>query len=154
MIPRVLIFQQLGWIDTLMPLWIPSLFAGAFEVFLLRQFLLGIPTDLEDAAKIDGCGYFTIYWRVMLPLVKPALAALAIMHFLAVWNDFLNPLIYVSSPERMTGTYALRLFHSANNNEWALLLAAATMWTLPVIALFFAAQRAFIEGVTLTGMKN
>jgi multiple sugar transport system permease protein len=154
MIPRFIIFKELGWVDTLLPLWVPSLFANAFDVFLLRQFLLGIPNDLEDAAKIDGCGYFTIYWRIMLPLVKPALAALSIMHFLGTWNDFMGPLIYISSPEKMTGSYALRLFQSANSGEWALLLAAATLWTLPVVALFFFAQRAFIEGVTLTGMKN
>lgn len=90
----------------------------------------------------------------MLPLIKPALAALAILHFLAEWNDFMGPLIYLSSPEKMTGSYALRLFQSANGGEWALLLAAATLWTLPVVLLFFFAQRAFIQGIALTGMKN
>jgi ABC-type glycerol-3-phosphate transport system permease component len=154
MIPRFIIFKELGWVDTLLPLWVPSLFANAFDVFLLRQFMLTIPTELEDAAKIDGCTYFTIYWRVMLPLVKPAIAALAIMHFLGTWNDFMGPLIYISSPEKMTGSYALRLFQSANSGEWALLLAAATLWTLPVVLLFFFAQRAFIQGIALTGMKN
>jgi multiple sugar transport system permease protein len=154
MIPRFIIFKELGWVDTLQPLWVPSLFASAFDVFLLRQFMLTIPTDLEDAAKIDGCSYFTIYWRVMMPLVKPAIAAIAILHFLNTWNDFMGPLIYISSPEKMTGSYALRLFQSSATGEWALLLAAATLWTLPVIGLFFAAQRAFIEGIALTGMKN
>jgi len=154
MIPRFLIFKQLGWVDTILPLWVPSFFAAAFDVFLLRQFMLTIPNDLEDAAKIDGCSYWTIFWRVMLPLIKPAIAALAILQFLAAWNDFLGPLIYISSPEKMTGSYALRLFQSANAGEWALLLAASTLWTLPVILLFFFAQRAFIEGIALTGMKN
>lgn len=156
LIPRFIIFKELGWVDTLLPLWVPSLFASAFDVFLLRQFLMTIPTELEDAAKIDGCGYFTIYWRVMLPLIKPAIAALAIMHFLNTWNDFMGPLVYVSSPAKMTGSYALRLFQSSNaaTGEWAMLLCAATMWTLPVVLLFFFAQRAFIEGITLTGMKN
>lgn len=154
MIPRFLIYQQLGLVDTLTPLWAHSFFAAAFSVFMLRQFMLTIPTDLEDAAKIDGGGYLTIYWRVMLPLIKPALAALAILHFLATWNDFMGPLVYVASPEMMTGSYALRLFQSANSGEWAMLLAAATLWTLPVVLLFFFAQRAFIEGIALTGMKN
>jgi multiple sugar transport system permease protein len=154
MIPRFLIFKQLGLVDTLVPLWAPSFFAGAFEVFLLRQFLLGIPTDLEDAAKIDGCGYFTIYWRIMLPLIKPALAALAIMHFMGSWNDFMGPLIYISSPQLMTGSYALQLFRSAHSAEWALLTAAATLWTIPVLALFFCTQRYFIQGITLTGIKG
>ena len=154
MIPRFLIFKQLGWIDTLLPLWVPSFFATAFDVFLLRQFMLSIPRDLEEAATIDGCGYFTIYWRVMLPLLKPAIAALAILGFMGSWNDFMGPLIYVSSPEMLTGSYALQLFQSNNSGEWALLLAASTLWTLPVVMLFFFAQRAFIEGITLTGMKN
>jgi multiple sugar transport system permease protein len=154
MIPRFLIFKQLGWIDTLLPLWVPSFFATAFDVFLLRQFMLSIPRDLEEAATIDGCGYFTIYWRVMLPLLKPAIAALAILGFMGTWNDFMGPLIYVSSPEMLTGSYALQLFQSNNSGEWALLLAASTLWTLPVVMLFFFAQRAFIEGITLTGMKN
>ncbi|MBI3910909.1 MAG: carbohydrate ABC transporter permease [Armatimonadetes bacterium] len=152
MIPTFLIFKSLGWVDTLRPLWVTGAFAGAFNVFLLRQFFLTIPTDLEDAAKIDGCGYFTIYARVMLPLIKPALAALAIMIFLGTWNDFMGPLIYISAPERMTGTYALHLFRSQNTTEWALLLAASTMWTLPVVVLFFFTQRYFIQGITLTGM--
>jgi len=154
MIPTFLIFRQLGWIDTLRPLWVGGLFGGAFNIFLLRQFYLTIPNDLEDAAKIDGCGYFTIYWRVMLPLIKPALAALAILHFMATWNDFMGPLIYISSPELMTGSYALQLFKSANSGEWALLLCAASLWTLPVVGLFFFTQRYFIEGITLTGIKG
>jgi multiple sugar transport system permease protein len=154
MIPQYIVFKELGWVDTLLPLWAPSLFASAFYVFLMRQFMLSIPADLEDAARIDGCGPFTVYWRVMLPLTKPAIATVAIMHFLTTWNDFMGPLIYVTSPERMTGSYALRLFQSANSGEWALLLAAATLWTLPIVVVFFFAQRAFIEGIALTGMKN
>lgn len=155
MIPRFLIFKQLGWVDTLLPLWVPAWFAtSGFDVFLLRQFFMTLPSDLEDAAKLDGCGYFTIYWRIMLPLIKPAIAAVAIFTFLATWNDFMGPLIYVYSPWNMTGSYALRLFQSANGSDWAMLLAASSLWTLPVVLLFFFAQRAFIEGITLTGMKN
>jgi multiple sugar transport system permease protein len=154
MIPTFLIYRHLGWVDTLRPLWFGGLFGGAFNVFLLRQFFLTIPTELEDAAKIDGCSYFTIYWRIMVPLIKPALAALAIMHFMGTWNDFMGPLIYISSPEKMTGSYALQLFRSAHSAEWALLTATATLWTLPVLALFFFTQRYFIQGITLTGIKG
>jgi multiple sugar transport system permease protein len=154
MIPTFLIYKALGWVDTLRPLWFGGLFGGAFNVFLLRQFFLTIPNDLEDAAKIDGCGYFTIYWRIMLPLIKPALAALAILHFMGSWNDFMGPLIYISSPALMTGSYALQLFRSAHTAEWALLTAAATLWTIPVLALFFCTQRYFIQGITLTGIKG
>ncbi|MCC6443298.1 MAG: carbohydrate ABC transporter permease [Armatimonadetes bacterium] len=154
MIPVFLIFKGLGWVDTLQPLWVGNLFAGAFNVFLLRQFFLTIPTELEDAAKIDGCGFFTIYWRIMLPLIKPALAALTIMQFMGSWNDFMGPLIYISSIEKMTGSYALQLFQSAHTGEWSMLMAAATLWTLPVLAVFFFTQKYFIQGITLTGIKG
>jgi|YelNatPaOPRAMG01_1025707.scaffolds.fasta_scaffold15820_3 multiple sugar transport system permease protein len=152
MMPRFLIFRYLHWIDTLNPLWVPSFFAAAFNVFLLRQFFMGIPQELEDAAKIDGCSYLGAYWRVMLPMVKPALAAVTIMQFIGSWNDFMNPLIYISTPEKMPLSYVLELFNSANGGEPGMLMAASTLVVLPVIILFFFTQRYFIEGVTLTGL--
>ena len=152
MMPRFLIFRQLHWIDTLLPLWVPSFFASAFSVFLLRQFFMGIPQELEDAAKIDGCGPFTTWWRVMMPLVKPALAAVTIMTFLGAWKDFLGPLIYISSPEKMPLSYVLQLYNAAHGGEPGLLMAATTLVVLPVIVLFFFTQRYFIEGVSFTGL--
>ena len=152
MMPRFLIFRSLHWIDTLYPLWVPSFFAAAFNIFLLRQFFMGIPQELEDAAKIDGCGYFGTYWRVMIPMVKPALAAVSIMTFIGAWKDFMNPLIYISSPEKMPLSYVLQLFNSAHGSEPGMLMAATTLVMLPVIVLFFFTQRYFIEGVTLTGL--
>ena len=154
MLPVFLIFRALGWVDTLTALWAPSFFAGAFSVFLLRQFFLTIPGELEDAAKIDGCSYFAIYWRVMLPLVKPALAALTVMTFMGGWNNFMGPLIYINSPEKMTLAYALQLFQGAHGGEPGMMMAAATLVTIPVIAIFFGAQKYMIEGVTLTGIKG
>lgn len=154
MIPVYLVFRALDWIDTLRPLWIGSFFAGAFNVFLLRQFFMTIPRDLEDAAKIDGCSFFGIYWRVMLPLVKPALAALTIMSFMAAWNNFMGPLIYISSPEKMPLAYALQLFQGAHGGERPLMMAASTLVMLPVLIVFFFTQRYFIQGITLTGMKS
>lgn len=154
MVPVFLIFKWLGWIDTLRPLWVRSFFAGAFGVFLLRQFFMTIPTDLEDAARIDGCGYFGIYWRIMLPLIKPAMAALAIMTFMGSWNDFMGPLIYISSPDKMNLAYGLQLFQSLHGGEWSLLMAGSTMVILPVLLIFFLAQRYFIQGITLTGIKG
>jgi len=154
MIPVFLIFRWLGWIDTLRPLWVPAFFGGAFSVFLLRQFFLGLPNELEDAARIDGCSYWTTYWRILLPQIRPALAALAILQFMGAWNDFMGPLIYITSPQHLTGSYALQLFQSAHGGEWTLLMCAATLWTLPVIILFFFTQRQFIEGITLTGIKG
>ncbi len=154
MIPVFLIFRSLGWIDTLRPLWLPSFFGGAFSVFLLRQFFMTIPNDLEDAAKIDGCSYFGIYWRIMLPLIKPALAALTIMTFMGSWNNFMGPLIYINSPEKMPLAYALQLFQGAHGAEYGLLMAASTMVMLPVLLVFFFTQRYFIQGITLTGIKG
>jgi multiple sugar transport system permease protein len=152
LMPQFLIFRSLGWIDTLRPLWVPAFFGGAFNIFMLRQFFLSIPTELEDAAKIDGCGPFGIYWRVMLPLVQPALAAIAIMAILGAWNNFQGPLIYLSSPEKMPLAYGLQLYQQQHSGEPGLLMAASTMVILPIMALFFFTQRYFIEGVSLTGL--
>ncbi|MDH7602115.1 MAG: carbohydrate ABC transporter permease [Armatimonadota bacterium] len=154
MLPVFLIYRWLGWVDTLRPLWFGSLFGSGFNIFLLRQFFMTIPTDLEDAAKIDGCSYFRIYWNIMLPLIKPALAALTIFAFMGSWNNFMGPLIYISSPEKMTLAYALQLFQGAHGGEPAMMMAAATLVMLPVLAVFFFTQRYMIQGVTLTGLKG
>jgi multiple sugar transport system permease protein len=154
MMPVFLIFRQLGWIDTLRPLWVPAFFGNALYIFLLRQFFMTIPNELEESARIDGCSYFGIWHRIMLPLIKPALAAITIMTFMATWNDFINPLIYVSSPLRMPMSYALALYETAHGSEPGLLMAAATMMMVPVLLLFFFTQRYFIQGVTLTGIKG
>lgn len=152
MLPSFLIFRQLGWIDTLYPLWVPSFFASAFNVFLLRQFFLNIPMELEDAAKIDGCSYMRTFWQVMLPQIKPAIAVIAIWTFMGSWNNFMGPLIYISSPEHMPIAYALQLFQTDRGSEPGLTMAFATMSTVPVVLLFFFAQKYFIEGVTLSGL--
>ena len=152
LMPKFLIFRWLGWIDTLYPLWIPAFFASAFNVFLLRQFFMQIPMELEDASKIDGCGYLRAFWKIMLPQIKPALAVIAIWTFMGAWNDFQGPLIYVSSPENMPISYALNLFKGDRTGEPGMLMALTTLSMVPVLALFFFAQRYFIEGVTLSGL--
>ncbi len=152
MLPGFLIFRQLGWIDTLYPLWVPAFFAGAFNVFLIRQFFGTIPMELEDAAKIDGCSYPTTLWKIMVPQIKPALAAISIFTAMGAWNNFMGPLIYISSPEKMPIAYALQLYNSSRGGEPGLLMALTTMSILPVLLLFFFAQRYFIEGVTLSGL--
>ena len=154
MVPVFLIFCQLGWVDTLRPLWVPSFLGGAFAIFLLRQFFLTIPTDLEDAAKIDGCPYFMTFWKIMLPLIKPALAAITIITFISSWNNFMGPLIYINSPEKMPLSYALQLFQNAHNTEYGMLMAMSTLFMLPVLVVFFLAQKYFIEGIALTGIKG
>lgn len=152
LMPKFLIFRWLGWIDTLYPIWVPAFFASAFNVFLLRQFFMQVPMELEDASKIDGCGYLRAFWQIMLPQIKPALAVIAIWTFMGAWNDFQGPLIYVSSPENMPISYALNLFKGDRSGEPGMLMALTTLSMLPVLALFFFAQRYFIEGVTLSGL--
>ena len=152
LLPTFLIFKYMGWIDTLYPLWVPAFFAGAFNVFLLRQFFMTVPKELEDASKIDGCSYFGTFWRVMMPQIKPALAVIAIWTFMGVWNNFMGPLVYINSPEHMPVAYAVQLYQGQRGGEPGLLMAFATMAMLPVLALFFFAQKYFIEGVTLSGL--
>ncbi|MCE5198962.1 MAG: carbohydrate ABC transporter permease [Armatimonadota bacterium] len=154
MMPVFLIFRYLGWVDTLRPLWVPSFFGGAFSVFLLRQFFMAIPHELEEAARIDGAGYWTTFWKIMIQQVKPALAAVAIMTFMGSWNNFMGPLIYLNSPEKMTLAYALQLFQGEHGSEFGMVMAASTLVMLPVLILFFFTQRYFIEGITLTGIKG
>lgn len=152
MLPQFLVFRWLGWIDTMLPLWVPTFFASAFNVFLLKQFFSTIPLELEEAARIDGAGYWRTFWNVMLPQVKPALAVIGIWTFMGAWNNFMGPLIYLSSPEKMPLSYALQLFSADRGLEPGLMMAFATMTVVPVVLLFFFAQRYFIEGVQLSGL--
>ena len=154
MIPVFLIFTHLGWVNSFKPLWVPSFFGAAFYIFLLRQFFLTIPMDLEDAAKIDGCSHFRTFYQIMLPLIRPALATIVIFQFMGAWNDFLGPLIYIHDKNLMTLSIALQSFTSLHGGEWSKLMAASTLMTLPVILLFFLAQKHFIQGITLTGLKG
>ncbi len=154
MVPQFLIFKHLGWVNTLKPLWIPSMFGTAFFIFLLRQFFLSVPKDLVESARIDGCGYFRIYHEIMLPLIKPALLAIVIFQFMYAWNDLLSPLIYIHDQDLMTLSIGLQVFKSSRATEWNLVLAASSLMTLPIVVVFFAAQKYFIQGVTLTGLKG
>ena len=151
LLPQFLIFRTLGWVDTLYPIWVPAFFGSAYNIFLLRQFFSQIPMELEDAAKIDGCNYIKTFWAIMMPQIKPALAVIAVGTFLGAWNNFMGPLIYVNSPEHMPLSYALQLFKGDRTNEPGLLMAFTTMTVVPVVAVFFFAQKYFIEGVTLSG---
>ena len=154
MIPMFIIFNRLRWINTFRPLIVPTYFAPAFYVFLLRQFFMTIPFELSDAARIDGASEFYIYLRIILPLAKPALAVVALFQFIGSWNDFLGPLIYLRSTEKYTLALGLQQFRSALLTEWGGLMAASTLVTLPIIVLFFFTQRTFIQGISLTGLKG
>jgi multiple sugar transport system permease protein len=154
LLPQFLIYRTLGWVDTLYPLWVPAFFGSAFNIFLLRQFFSQIPMELEDAAKIDGCSYIKTFWNIMMPQIKPALAVIAVWTFLGAWNNFMGPLIYINSPEHMPISYALQLFKGDRDGdgEPGLLMAFTAMTVVPVVAVFFFAQKYFIEGVTLSGL--
>ena len=161
MVPLFRIFRWLGdhsgiaFLGTFKPLWVPAWFGSAFSIFLLRQFFMTIPRDLSDAARIDGCGEFGIFMRVVLPLSRPAIAVVALFSFMAVWNDFLAPLVFLQRPEQFTLALGLQNLQGQNGGTpWHLLMAASVMVILPVLVLFFMAQRTFIEGIATTGLKG
>jgi multiple sugar transport system permease protein len=155
MVPTYMLFAKLGWIGTFRPLWVPAWFASAFNVFLLRQFFLGIPKDLEESAMLDGCSRWGCFWRIMLPLAQPALAVVALFHCLTVWNDFVGPLIYLSHQEQFTLALGLQSLQArSGDTPWNELMAASTLIVIPVIVLFLVAQRKFIQGIATTGLKG
>ncbi len=152
--PLYLIFKELGWIGTLKPLWVPAWFGGAFNIFLLRQFFMGIPKELDEAATIDGCSHWGIFWRIILPLSRPALVIVALFHFIYVWNDFLGPLIFLTNRDQFTLALGLQLYQSkAGNTPWNWLMAASTMVVLPVLLVFLTARQAFVKGIAGEGLK-
>jgi len=153
-IPMYLEFKQLGWIDTFLPLIVPAFFGSPFYVFLLRQFFLNIPRELEDAALIDGANRLQILIKVIVPLSKPALAAVAIFNFQGVWNDFLYPLVFLHKQSNYTIALGLNFFRSTYTVHWGYLMAATVTALIPMILVFFFAQRYFIEGITFTGIKG
>jgi len=154
MIPLFRIFREFGWVNTFLPLLIGGLFGSPFFIFMLRQFFLTIPKDLDDAATIDGCSEFGIFFRIILPLTKPALATVALFQFLGSWNDFLGPLIYLNDPAKYTLSLGIQVFVSTTGIHWGYMMAATTVLTVPVMVLFFFTQRTFIQGIALTGIKG
>ena len=153
MIPVFALYRALGWYDTYLPLVVPAFFSAPFYVFLLVQFFRTLPEELAEAARLDGGGEWTIFTRVMLPLARPALATVALFQFLATWNDFFGPLLYLNDPDKFTLAYGLQQFLSVQGGQWPLLMAASLLFALPVIVLFFLAQRTFIQGIATTGLK-
>ncbi len=154
-IPQYLIFRSIGWVNTFKPLIVPAwLGGGAFAIFLLRQFFMSIPRDLEDAARLDGASDFQVLWHLILPLARPALITVAVLSFIATWKQFFGPLIYLSSPEKYTTALGLSMFQSMHGSFANLLMAASVITALPLVVLFFAAQRFLVRGILLTGMKG
>ena len=151
MIPCYLIFRQLGWVNTVLPLTVPAFFGGgAFNIFLLRQFMSGIPKDFDEAARIDGAGAFKIFTRVMLPMCRPVLTAVGIFTFMGVWNDFNGPLIYLYDQKKYTIALGLAFFKGLYTSQWNLMMAATVLVMLPVLILFFIAQDYIIDGISIS----
>jgi multiple sugar transport system permease protein len=154
-VPQYVMFAKLHWVGHLAPLIVPNFFGDAFSIFLLRQFFLTIPEEYLDSARCDGCGEWRILLRIVVPLARPAIAAVGLFSFLFAWNDFFGPLLYVGEARgNWTLSVALANFRSLYHVQWNLTMAATLLFMLPVVLLFFAAQKAFVEGVTLTGVKG
>lgn len=159
LIPQFVLFYKLGWINTFLPLWVPHWFGGgAFAIFLMRQFFLTLPRDLDEAALIDGAGYFRIFWSILMPLCKPILATLAIITLIASWSDFLGPLIYLNTPAKFTVSVGLQFFNAVpevgGESMQNLLMAACVMSMVPIIVIFFFGQRFFVQGIVMSGIKG
>ncbi len=153
LIPGFVLMRQFGWIDSHLALIIPSI-GDVFGIFLLRQFFLSLPRELEEAARIDGAGYFTVFWRVILPLSKPALAVVAVLGFMGVWNAFLWPLIMIDSTSKFTLPIGLQLLNSQHGTDWTVLMAGDVIALIPVLVVYLAAQKHFVQGITMTGLKG
>ena len=154
MLPLFVFFRNLGWINTWLPLIVPSFFGSAFYIFLLRQFFMTIPMELSDAARIDGASEFGIFVRIILPLTKSTVAVIVLFEVLFRWRDFMGPLIYLNESRLYTISLGLQQYSWEHGTEWAYLMAASTVVTLPVIIVFLFTQHMFIEGITLTGIKG
>ena len=154
MIPLYVIMTRIGWVDTHLPLFVPAYFGSAFGIFLLRQYFMTIPQELNDAAKIDGCNHFGIYWRIMMPLSKPVLATLALLAFLGNWNDLLGPIIYLYDGDLFTLPLALTRFRGQYYTQWAYMMAGATVSLAPILLVFLFTQQYFVRGVVLSGLKG
>lgn len=154
MVPIFAMFRAFHWYGTYLPLIVPSFFAAPFFVFLLTQFFRTMPDEMLEAARLDGASEWKTFCSLVLPLAKPALATCALFQFIATWNDFLGPLLYLNNPHQYTVAYGLQQFMSQRDGQWTLLMAGATVFTLPVVILFFFAQKTFIQGIATTGGRN
>lgn len=155
LIPQYILFHELGWVDTFLPLTVPKFFGDAFYIFLIVQFIRGIPTELDESARIDGCGWFTLWWRIILPLSMPALLTAAIFTFIGTWDDFFGQLIYLSDIKKLTVPLGLRLFlDSSGSSNWGAVLAMSVLSLVPSMAIFFIGQKYFTQGIATTGLKG
>jgi multiple sugar transport system permease protein len=156
MIPQFIMFSSVGWIDSLLPLIIPGLFGNIFMIFFLRQYLSSIPTSIMEAAKIDGCSHFQIFYKIIFPLIKPAVAAQLILWFMGIWNDYLGPILYLNSPEKQTLQLVIANFNAsyAIQSDYPLIMAASVIALLPMLIVFIVFQKQIIESIAISGVKG
>lgn len=154
LVPSFLLFKALGWLGSYAPLIVPAFFGNGFFIFMMRQFYQGLPNELADAARVDGAGEFRIFWQIMLPMVQPALLVMAVFTFLWTWHEFFLPLVFLTDSELYPLSLGLYAFRTRRFTEWHLMMAGATLTTVPLIVIFFAAQRYFLEGIKMTGLKG
>jgi multiple sugar transport system permease protein len=155
MIPQYIIFNKLGWVGTFLPLIVPSFFGGSFFIFLIIQFIYGIPKDLDEAAKIDGCGYLDIFIRIIIPLIVPALVTCAIFSFMWKWDDFMGSLLYLNKPSMYPVTMALKMFADPTSiTDWGAMFAMATLSIIPIFLIFVFFQKYLVNGISTEGLKG
>lgn len=154
LVPRFIMFAKLGWVNTYLPLIVPAFTGSSFLIFMVRQYMTSIPYDLDEAAYIDGATRFDVFWRIILPLSRPALVLVVVFTFVGTWNDFLQPLIYLNDPQLFTVSLGLSFFQGTRETNWNLLMAGSLLATLPPLLLFFVAQRQLIGGISVEGLKG
>lgn len=154
MIPRFVLFNKMGWVGTFLPLVIPPFFGGAFNIFLIMQFIRGIPRDMDEAARIDGCSWYGIFLYIMLPMIVPALVTVGILTFINSWGDFMGSLLYLNSPRRYTVAYALKLFTDSAGTDYGATFAMSALSLVPVLIIFFFFQKQLVEGISTQGIKG
>lgn len=153
LVPEFILFKSLGWIDTFLPLIVPAFFGHPFYIFILRQYMMGITPEMDQAARIDGCGTWRVYWNIIMPQCRLVLITVVIFSIQSNWNEFIGPLVYLNSMKNFTVSIGLSMFSGQYGTEWGLLMAASLLVMLPILILFAVAQRHFIQGIVITGIK-
>lgn len=154
MIPRYVLFSKMGWVGTFLPMIVPAYFGGAFNIFLVMQFIRGIPKDMDESAKIDGCSWYGIFWRIMLPMIVPAMVTVGVLTFISSWEDFMGALLYLNTPKKYTVAYALKLFNDNTKNDYGATFAMSCLSLVPILTMFFFFQRQLVEGISMQGLKG
>lgn len=154
MIPRFVLFNKMGWVGTYLPMIVPSFFAGGFNIFLIMQFIRGIPRDMDEAAKIDGCSWYGVFGRIILPMIIPPLVTVGVLTFIGSWEDFMGALLYLNKPSMYTVAYALKMFNDSSQADYGATFAMSALSLVPVLTIFFFFQKNLVEGISIQGLKG